>query len=184
MGKNKHIYTVKELCLIAMMSAFGMFAKPLFSPLFNVLTDFIRIPGGSVTAGVSMMFLIFTAQVINKNGTAILMGVLQATIALSTGISSVAGILVFITYTVPGIAIDLVLCTNIFKNLSTKFKMALAGALAVLCGAGASNVLYFHLSPIPFILFYTFGIISGGIGGFIAYNIMEKLPKSIKNMSL
>lgn len=182
MKKNKDIFTIKELCLMAILSALGMFAKPLFSPLFNVLTDFIRIPGGSCTAGVSMMFLVFTAELINKKGTATLMGVLQAAIALGTGISSVAGILVFITYTVPGIAIDLVLCTNIFKRFSTKTKMALAGALAVLCGAGATNMLYFHLSLIPFILFYIFGIISGSLGGLIAYTVLQKLPQSIKNM--
>ncbi len=125
--KNKSYFTLQQLCMMSFMAVMGMFIKPLISPVANLLTDFIRIPGGSVTAGFSMIFLVFAAAVTGKYGTATLMGFVQAVISLNLGISSMAGMLVFITYTLPGMAIDAVLCTGILKKLPLKIRMAVAG---------------------------------------------------------
>lgn len=180
--KNKSYFTLKQLCMMSFLAVFGMFIKPIISPVFNLLTDFIRIPGGSVTAGFSMLFLVFAAAVTQKFGTATLMGVVQAFIALNMGISSIVGLLVFITYSLPGLAIDTVLCTPLFTKLTQKDRMALAGAMGVLTGAGFTNMLYYNLSVVPFLLFYLFGILSGGLGGWFAYKIMERIPQQLKNM--
>ena len=180
--KNNSYFTLKQLCMMAFLAVFGMFIKPVVAPVFNLLTDFIRIPGGSVTAGFSMLFLVLATAVTGKFGTATMMGFVQAFIALNSGISSIVGLLVFITYSLPGIAIDTVLCTGFFKIIPLKNRMAVAGAAGVLTGAGFTNMLYYHLSFIPFLLFYIFGIISGAIGGRVAYIIMERVPHSIKNM--
>ena len=180
--KNKSYFTLKQLCMMSFLAVLGMFIKPIISPVFNLLTDFIRIPGGSVTAGFSMLFLVFAAAVTQKFGTATLMGVVQAFIALNMGISSIVGLLVFITYSLPGLAIDTVLCTPLFTKLTQKDRMALAGAMGVLTGAGFTNMLYYNLSVVPFLLFYLFGILSGGLGGWFAYKIMERIPQQLKNM--
>ena len=180
--KNKSYFSLKQLCMMSFLAVFGMFIKPIISPVFNLLTDFIRIPGGSVTAGFSMLFLVFAAAVTQKFGTATLMGVVQAFIALNMGISSIVGLLVFITYSLPGLAIDTVLCTPLFTKLTQKDRMALAGAMGVLTGAGFTNMLYYNLSVVPFLLFYLFGILSGGLGGWFAYKIMERIPQQLKNM--
>lgn len=177
--KKQH-FTIYEICLMAFLAVLGMFIKPLVSPVFNLLTDFIRIPGGSVTAGFSMLFIVFGAAYVQKKGTGALMGLVQAVISLTTGISATAGILVFITYTLPGIAIDIVLCSGIAARLPVQQRMSLAGAMGVLAGAAFTNMLYFHLSVIPFILFYIFGILSGALGGYIAYEIIERIPQSMK----
>lgn len=175
--KNK--FTIKEICLMGIMAALGVAAKPVFSPFFNLITDFIRIPGGSCTAGISMLFLVFMSAYTHKFGTAFLMGAVQAVIALGSGVSAVVGMLVFITYTLPGLAIDFVMCSSLFKKMNTKIRMMLAGASGVLAGAGSTNILYFHLSFVPFLLFYIFGILSGALGGYIAYILQNKLPKNI-----
>ena len=180
--KNKSYFTLKQLCMMSFLAVFGMFIKPIISPVFNLLTDFIRIPGGSVTAGFSMLFLVFATAVTQKFGTATLMGVVQAFIALNMGISSIVGLLVFITYSLPGLAIDTVLCTPLFTKLTQKDRMSLAGAIGVLTGAGFTNMLYYNLSVVPFLLFYLFGILSGGLGGWFAYKIMERIPQQLKNM--
>ena len=178
--KKQH-FTTYEICLMAFLAVLGIFIKPLVSPVFNLLTDFIRIPGGSVTAGFSMLFIVFGAAYIQKKGTGALMGLVQAVISLASGISATAGILVFITYTLPGVAIDIVLYSSISARLPMQQRMSLAGAMGVLAGAAFTNMLYFHLSVIPFVLFYIFGILSGAFGGYIAYEIMERLPQSMKN---
>jgi len=110
-----------------------------------------------------------------------MMGAVQAVIALGLGISSVVGLLVFITYTLPGIAIDAILCTDFLCKIQMKTRMMLAGGAGVLTGAAFTNMLYFNLSVIPFILFYIFGILSGALGGYMAFIIMESLPESIKS---
>ena len=180
--KNKSYFSLKQLCMMSFLAVFGMFIKPIVSPVFNLLTDFIRIPGGSVTAGFSMLFLVFASAVTQKFGTATLMGVVQAFIALNMGVSSIVGLLVFITYTLPGFAIDIVLCTPLFTKMMQKDRMTLAGAVGVLTGAGFTNMLYYNMSVVPFLLFYLFGILSGGLGGWFAYKITERIPKQIKNM--
>ena len=177
--KNKSYFSLNQLCMMSFLAVFGMFIKPIVSPVFNLLTDFIRIPGGSVTAGFSMLFLVFASTVTKKFGTATFMGIIQAFIALNMGISSIVGLLVFITYTLPGLAIDTVLCTPVCGKLATKEKMATAGAVGVLTGAGFTNMLYYNMSVVPFLLFYMFGILSGALGGIMAYKIMGRIPKQL-----
>ncbi len=166
---------LKQLLLCANLAVLGIVAKPLFSPLFNFITDFIRIPGGSMTAGVSMLFLVCGAALVHKPCTALLIGLLQGVLALSTGISAVAGALVLITYSLPGISIDAIMMLG--QRIPLKERMILAGSLGVLTGSAAANLLYFHLALIPFLLFYIFGILSGGIGGYLAWRIMQRIPE-------
>ncbi len=170
--------TLKQLILCGNLAVLGMLAKPLFSPMFNLLTDFIHIPGGSVTAGISILFLVFGSLLVRKPGIAALMGFLQAVISLSAGISAAAGALVLITYTLPGVMIDLAVCAPLPVPLKTK--AVLAGTFGVLAGAASTNLLYFHLSLIPFLLFYIFGILSGALGGYLAWVILNRLPEQYK----
>ena len=176
-------FTIREICIMSFMAVSGIFTKPLVSPVFNLMTDFVRIPGGSVSAGFSMLFLVFTAALIGKKGTATLMAFLQAVIAFTMGLSSAAGILVFITYTLPGVAVDCVMCCGLLSKTSLKNRMMLSGIAGVLTGAVMSNVMYFHLTFVAFMLFYSLGIISGGLGGYIAYIIMNKIPSGIRTLN-
>ena len=173
-------FTLKELIVMAMLAVMGMVLKPFLSPLFNVLTDFIRIPGGSAVAGISELFLVAAAALIGKKGTALLTGLLQGLISLTTGISAAAGILVLVTYSLPGLAVDLVMLWSVFDRIPKKSRMMLAGGAGVLTGAAATNILYFRLPVIPFILFYAVGILSGAAGGWLACMILQRLPASVR----
>ena len=171
-------HTLKELILTANLAVLGLICKPLFSPFFNLVTDFIRIPGGSATAGVSILFLVFAAALIRKPATGLLTGFVQGVCSLATGISAAAGVLVLITYSIPGIAVDLVM--HLPGSISLKNRMMLAGSAGVLCGATATNMLYYQMAWIPFLLFYLIGILSGALGGYIAWQILQRLPESLK----
>ena len=170
--------SLRDLIFISLCSVLGMVAKPLLSPMFNLVTDFVRIPGGSMTAGVSMLFLVFASRMTGKPWTAFLGGLLQRFVALSTGISAQAGIMVLITYSLPGIAIDAIMR---LPKPEMKYRMVLAGAAGVLAGAVSTNLLYFHMSMIPFILFYIFGLASGALGGYIANLLYERIPVQYRN---
>ena len=156
-------FTLRELCLMTFLAVFGMLFKPLVSPAFNLITDFVRVPGGSMTAGFSLLFLVFAAARIRKPGTALLMGLVQAVMSLSMGISATAGILVFITYTMPGAGIDLILCSGWFDRFPLKLRM-----------------LYFRLPLTAFLLFYLLGILSGACGGVFAWHLSRRLPASVR----
>ncbi|MBQ1321175.1 MAG: ECF transporter S component [Solobacterium sp.] len=169
--------TLKELILCGNLAVLGLICKPLFSPLFNLLTDFIRIPGGSATAGISILFLVFAAALIRKPAAGLLTGFVQGVCSLATGISAAAGVLVLITYSIPGMAIDLVMHIPMKMNLKTR--MMLAGSGGVLSGAAATNILYYRMAWIPFLLFYLVGILSGALGGYIAWQILQRLPESL-----
>ncbi len=173
-------FTLRELCLMTFLAVFGMLFKPLVSPAFNLITDFVRVPGGSMTAGFSLLFLVFAAARIRKPGTALLMGLVQAAMSLSMGISATAGILVFITYTMPGAAIDLILCSGWFDRFPLKLRMSAAGAAGVLAGAAFTNMLYFRLPLTAFLLFYLLGILSGACGGAFAWHLSRRLPASVR----
>ena len=177
---SRERFTLKELIVMTMLAVMGMVLKPFLSPLFNLLTDFIRIPGGSAVAGISEMFLVAAAALIRKRGTALLTGLLQGLISLTTGISAAAGVLVLITYSLPGLAVDLVMLLPVFDRMPEKKRMMLAGGLGVLAGAAATNMLYFRLPLIPFILFYAVGILSGAAGGWLACTILHRLPASAR----
>lgn len=172
-------FTLKELIVIAMMAVLGMVVKPFLSPVFNLLTDFIRIPGGSATAGISIMFLVAAAALTGRKWTAFMAGLLQGLISLTTGISATVGALVLITYSIPGLAIDLVMLLPVLDPMPKKHRMMLAGAAGVLTGAAATNLLYFRLPLIAFMLFYAVGIGSGAAGGWLAYVILKRLPASV-----
>lgn len=169
--------TLKQLILCAYLAVLGMLVKPFLSPVFNMLTDFIRIPGGSVTAGISILFLVFGRVLINRPYTGLLIGFLQGVISLTTGISATVGALVLITYTLPGIAVDLVIGRT---HQPLMIRMVLAGACGVLAGAVSTNMLYFRMSLLPFILFYTFGVLSGGVGGYLAYQAVIRIPERFR----
>ncbi len=172
---------LKELIIIAELATLGMVLKPVFSPLFNLLTDFVRIPGGSVTAGVSMLFIVLASAVTGRRGAALLAGILQGSLSFVTGVSAAAGVLVLITYSLPGAAIDLVMNFPGTGEKALRPKMIIAGSAGVLTGAAATNLLYFRLTLIPFTLFYIFGILSGALGGFIAHAVYTRLPEKYRD---
>ncbi|MBR2830346.1 MAG: hypothetical protein IKE68_07345, partial [Solobacterium sp.] len=83
-----------------------------------------------------------------------------------------------VTYSIPGIAVDLVM--HLPGQIRLKNRMMLAGGAGVLSGAAATNILYYRMAWIPFLLFYLVGILSGALGGYIAWQILQRLPESLK----
>jgi len=146
------------------------------APIFNVITDFIYIPGGSCVAGISMMFLVLGKLLIPKRNVATMMAFVQAVLALCMGVSGFLGIYIFFAYTIPGITIDLVMQ---IKPLPVNLKSKIAGAMGVVTGATLTNIAFFKLSLIPLLLFYSAGILSGFLGGYLAYILSQRLSHII-----
>jgi ABC-type thiamin/hydroxymethylpyrimidine transport system permease subunit len=169
-------FTINQLVIIGLVAALGIATKPIVVPLVHIITGPLFIPGGSLAGGFYMLWLVLGAGMIKKTGSGTVIALIQALLAIVLGIYGTHGIVSLLTYTLPGIAADLVFFFSVNKkyNLMHYF---LAGALANTCGAFTVNLFIFQLPLIPLILSLSIALFSGGLGGIIAYNLNGKLSK-------
>lgn len=169
-------FSVFDLVVIAMVAALGIAMKPIIVPLIHILTGPLFIPGGAVAGGFYMMWIVVGAGFVGKRGTATLIAVVQAILVLAIGVFGTHGVMSLITYSLPGIAVDLFLlitrqrCRNIISCF-------FAGMVANLVGTVLSNFVFFRLPLIPLLLTIGSGALSGGLGGLLAYSIIKGLNK-------
>ncbi len=161
--------------LLAILASLGVVCKPLLSPIFNVLTDFIFIPGGSTLTGFTLSFLLIGASLTPTKCPATKMAFIQSVLALCMGVSGYQGAFVLVSYTIPGVVIDLLLQPKLRKRCGEQLALAIAGMCATMAGALCTNSAFFQLETIPFILFLSMGAISGLCGSQIAFYLVKRL---------
>jgi len=167
-------FRVYELILIALMAALGIATKPIVVPLTHLITGPLFIPGGSVAGGFYMFWIVLASGLVGKRGTATLTAFVQALIVVTTGFFGSHGLVSIITYTLPGFAIDLIFL--LFKRKWTNsYEFFAAGVIANLAGTYLTNLVFFRLPLLPLLMSLTSGILSGGLGGMIAYGIYKSL---------
>lgn len=166
--------SVFELIIIALMATLGVATKPIIVPLVHIITGPLYIPGGAVAGGLYMMWIVLGTGLIGKIGVATLIALVQSIIVISLGVYGTHGIVSFLTYVIPGTVVDLYLL--IFRPQELGFgSLFIAGILANISGTALVNLVFFRLPMIPLILTLSSAILSGGIGGIIAYFIIKKL---------
>ena len=171
----------KEIIFIALLCVLGLFSKQLVSPLANVLTDFIHIAGGSFSSGFSKVFLVVGAALVPGFGTATLMGFVQACLALAIGTSQAQGAFIFITYTVPGLIIDLF--TLLYRKTSRNTPLSyfiLATMLSNGLNSFLTNALVFQFSGIALMCWSSLAFCSGILAGFLGYAVYERLKRYMR----
>ncbi|NLW38806.1 MAG: ECF transporter S component [Peptococcaceae bacterium] len=169
-------FSVFDLIIIAMISALGIASKPVIVPLSHIITGPLMIPGGVVAGGFYMLWLVLGAGIVGKPGTATLMGVIQALVIFGTGIFGSHGAMTLLTYTLPGLAVDLsmLLINHRVCCLPCAF---LAGLVANVSGSAMVNIVYFRLPFVPLVLALAVSALSGGLGGIIAYKVIQVVNK-------
>ncbi len=172
MGKIR----ARDMAFMAISLALGLLSKRIVSPLTNTLTDFFRIPGGSAAAGFSLAFLVIGKQIVHVPCAALIMGFVQALLALALGFSGYQGPLAVLTYTLPGAVIDL---TSFLLKKHDALFCCLACTLACAASAVLSNLLVFHLRGASLILWLLLAALSGAFGGLCAYPVSVRLKKII-----
>lgn len=165
-----------ELIIIAMMAALGIATKPVVVPLAHIITGPLYIPGGAIAGGFYMMWIVLGAGLVGKRGTATLIALVQAIMIIVTGVYGTHGILSIVTYTLPGLMVDLALFIIRSKGNSL-LGCFLGGIAANIGGTFLSNIVFFRLPLIPLILSLSSAALSGGLGGIIAYNIIKGFRK-------
>ncbi|RLC55794.1 MAG: hypothetical protein DRH89_06945, partial [Candidatus Cloacimonadota bacterium] len=71
-------YSSQDLLYIAIMSALGLAAKPIITPLIHLISAPLMIPGGSLAGGLYMMWIALAIAIVNKPGAGLLVGITQA----------------------------------------------------------------------------------------------------------
>ena len=177
MLKLSERYSAFDLMQITLMAALGLAVKPIIVPLTHMITGPLFIPGGAVAGGFYMMWLVLAGSLVGKRGASFLTALVQGLIVLATGSFGTHGIASIITYTLPGLAIELIWL--ITRSYGRTFPAAfLAGTAANLSGTFLSNLLFFRLPLLPLLLSLSSAGLSGGFGGLLAYRLYQKVKGS------
>jgi len=177
MSKQLKRYSIFELIIMALLAALGLATKPIIVPLAHMISGPLFIPGGALAGGFYMFWIVLAYGIVQKRGAASLTAFIQAIIVMITGSFGSHGLVSLLTYSLPGIMIDIVfvLMRRHPKSNSDYF---LAGVIANISGTYLSNLVFFRLPIIPLLLSLASAILSGGLGGLIAYKINKQLKKS------
>ena len=170
-------FTIFEIVVIALLATIGIAIKPVILPLVHIITGPLYIPGGAVAGGLYMMWIVLGAGLISKKGVATLISVVQAIMVISLGIYGNHGLLSLLTYIIPGIVLDLYILLFRVKNFNLG-NYFIGGILANISGTFLVNMVFFRLPFIPLMLTLSAASLSGGIGGLISYNIVNRLKKN------
>ncbi|WDV45631.1 ECF transporter S component [Clostridiaceae bacterium M8S5] len=170
--KYLDMFSMFDLVIIAMMAALGIASKTVIVPLVHIVTSSLYIPGGVIAGGFYMLWIVMSAGIIKKRFAGTLTAFVQAIMVIALGTLGTHGILSIVTYSLPGVAIDVVLLFSKNRKYSV-VHFFVAGAAANLTGTFLSNLVFFRLPWIPLVLSISSGSLSGGLGGIIAYNIVK-----------
>ena len=167
-------FSLRNLLFLTLCCDLGLFSKRLIAPAANILTDFLRIPGGIGTS-FSLMFIVIAAELVPIFGCATLMSIVQSMIALSLGMVGSMGILSPIGYIVPGIMIDLLFLLSRKAGLGTDLALTLANMLGAASASLAANLIVFHLPGVPLALYVVVALASGAVCGCFAGVLAKRL---------
>ena len=160
----------------------GIISKKMISPVANIITEHLHIPGGIGTS-FSLMFIVIAAAFLNIFGSGLLMCFVQSIIAFIIGTSGSMGMLVFVAYLVPGLIIDLSIL--ILKHFFVKINIigiAITNALAGFSAALCANTLTFQLTGPPLLLYLGVAFTAGMIFGALASLLLDRLTPTLTNL--
>lgn len=178
-GLLKH-YSILDLVIIAVISSLGIATKPIVVPLVHIVTGPLFIPGGAVAGGLYMLWIVLGIGVIKKFGTGTLIGIVQGIMVIALGMMGSHGMMSLISYTLPGVAADLVFILGRKKQYHV-FHYVFGCMAANMTGTMISNVLFFRLPTTALLLLLVSAALSGAVGGVIASRLAKGLDKVLSD---
>ncbi|MBK5112012.1 MAG: ECF transporter S component [Candidatus Heimdallarchaeota archaeon] len=166
-------YSTSDLIIIAIMAAIGLGTKQIVRPLVSLVSVPLGIPGGAIVGGFYMLWLVLTKRLAPKTGSGFLFGLTQALVVMILPFGS-HGIFTLITYTLPGLAVDLVDLSFQSKN-NTVLCSLIEGAVANFVGSLSVLILIFRLEWRLTLFISLIALLTGNIGGIIAHYIAKQI---------
>ncbi|NLG64707.1 MAG: ECF transporter S component, partial [Actinobacteria bacterium] len=100
-------FSTRDLILIAIVAALGISIKPVVVPLAHLIAAPLFVPAGALAGGLYMMWLVVGMGLVPRRGTATLIALVQALLVMFTGVVGSHGAMSLVSYTAPGIVMDL-----------------------------------------------------------------------------
>jgi ABC-type thiamin/hydroxymethylpyrimidine transport system permease subunit len=173
-NSNLKIATV-DLVLIALFASLGLATKNILHPLIGPLMGAIYVPTGAVTGGLYMMWPVMAFGFIRKIGAASMVSLTQAFISLILPYGNF-GLLSFVIYLVPGLAIDALFWVSRHRACCLVCCMG-AAAIANVAGTVLVGALVLFLPGLVLAFLAVVAAISGCVGGFIANMLLVRIGK-------
>jgi ABC-type thiamin/hydroxymethylpyrimidine transport system permease subunit len=177
--KNLHKGTLKiattDLVLMALFASLGLATKNVVHPLVATITGPLYIPTGAVAGGVYMMWPVLAFGFVRKVGAASMTSLTQAFISLLLPFGNF-GLLSFVIYLAPGLAIDAFFLLSRHKACCAACCMV-AAAIANVVGTVLVSALVLALPMVVLSFLAVVAAISGCIGGFIANMLLVRIGK-------
>jgi energy-coupling factor transport system substrate-specific component len=177
--QNMHKGTLKiattDLVLMALFASLGLATKNIVHPLVAVITEPLYIPAGAVAGGVYMMWPVLAFGFVRKVGAASMTSLTQAFISLLLPFGNF-GLLSFVIYLAPGLAIDAFFLLSRHKACCAVCCMG-ASAIANVVGTILVGTLVLVLPTVVLSFLAVVAAISGCIGGFIANMLLVRIGK-------
>lgn len=177
MSKFLKKFSMFDLVVISLAAALGIGIKPIIVPLVHIITGPLYIPGGAAAGGFYMLWIVLGIGIIGKAGTGTLIGLIQAILVIVTGVYGTHGAISIITYTLPGLLVDIG-AKLLGADFLSPAGFFILGILANVSGTFFSSMFFFRLPLIPMLLSLCAASLSGGLGGLIAYKIIKELSKA------
>ena len=166
-------FSTQELLYIVVLASIGLAIKPIVTPLVHIVSTPLMVPGGSLSGGFYMMWLVLASVLTNKKGSALLVGLIQGVVVISLGYFGNHGAVSLISYSLPGLTIEII--ALFFPHKKNILFCILATVFANITGATIVVLLVLRLSLIPLIISIIASSISGILGGILAFSIFNKL---------
>ncbi|TET27394.1 MAG: hypothetical protein E3J70_12005 [Candidatus Heimdallarchaeota archaeon] len=170
-------YSTSDLIIIAIMAAIGLGTKQIVRPLVSLISVPLGIPGGAIVGGFYMLWLVLTKRLAPKTGSGFLFGLTQALVVMILPFGS-HGIFTIITYSLPGLAVDIVDLLFRSKN-NTVLCSLVEGAIANFVGSLSVLILIFRLEWRLTLFISLIALLTGNIGGIIAHYIAKQITGMI-----
>jgi len=167
-------FTVYDLVVMAIMAALGIAIKPVVVPLAHLISGPLMIPSGAFAGGLYMMWIVIGYGIVKKPGTATIIALVQALLVMFTGVVGSHGIMSLLTYVAPGLAVDITFLL-IGHRACCRYCDIIAGAVANVTGTACVNVIFFQAPGAYLVLILAAAAVSGGIGGFLAWELLKVL---------
>lgn len=165
-----------DAVFITLMAACGLAVKPIVGPFFKLIGTALFVPSGSMAGAIYMIWPMLALFVVRRFGTATMVGLIQGIVVMVTGIYGSHGVLTLLTYSVPGIAIDLVYF--LIRRSKKRWLMALPAAMGNLSGTLLVGIIIMHLPKIPLIIALAPSFVFGALGGYFSWLIYKWLIKT------
>ena len=170
---KEYQFKTKDLLVISLLAAIGLALKPLVKTLTHLISTPLGIPGGTLGGGFSMMWLVLAAAFVPRFGSAALAGLIQGLVVLITGWFGSHGAASLLTYTLPGLVIDLI--ALVYRRRNRIDGQILYCVLANLVGTYLVGWMIMRLPKAPLYISLSMSIVSGAIGGVLAWLIYKQL---------